>query len=49
MNIKDLAGKKCGTLLIKFKTKTSFEDPESQFNALNYFDEFINGHKDSLF
>jgi hypothetical protein len=33
-------------LFVKYKTKTSFFDGESQLNTINYFDEFIEEQKD---
>jgi hypothetical protein len=41
ISINDLKDKHTSCLFIKYKTKTSFFDAESQLNTINYYDEFI--------
>jgi len=38
--------KQTSCIFIKYKTKTSFFDPESQLNTINYFDDFLEEQKD---
>ena len=38
--------KQTSCIFIKYKTKTSFFDADSQLNTINYFDQFIEEQKD---
>ena len=46
ISINNLKDKHTSCLFIKYKTKVSFFDAESQLNTLNYYDEFIEEQKD---
>ncbi len=46
IQINDLKDRHTTCLFVKYKTKTSFFDAESQLNAINYYDEFIEEQKD---
>ena len=46
ISINDLKDRHTTCLFVKYKTKTSFFDAESQLNAINYYDEFIEEQKD---